>query len=191
MGIHAVIHGNLVILCTLHETNRHCHALSQCSTALPLSIPQSTCTGTSIASPCHVHAQLGHHFQSLCMLWVQLPWPRLQEHVTFALYRAVTTHIAHSFICQHEGKGVRTVTTQYRPSGRAEDQDAGAVWAAGAWGRQGPGQCDSQRRPRHQVRCCYFLYRIMIRYRIKMSYAYVVFFRQCAHKTSYLTYDMV
>ena len=38
-----------------------------------------------------------------------------------------------AWACQHEGKGVRTVTTQYRPSGRAEDQEAGAVGAAGAW----------------------------------------------------------
>ncbi len=38
-----------------------------------------------------------------------------------------------SFICQYEGKGVWSVTTQYRPSGRAEDQEAGAVGAAGAW----------------------------------------------------------
>ena len=38
-----------------------------------------------------------------------------------------------SFIDPYEGKGVWTVTTQYRPSGRAEDQKAGAVGAAGAW----------------------------------------------------------
>ncbi len=37
-----------------------------------------------------------------------------------------------SFICQHEGKGVQTVITQYRPSGRAEDHEAGAAGAAGA-----------------------------------------------------------
>ena len=49
---------------------------------------------------------------------------------TFASYKAVTTHIG---LCQREGKGVRTVTMQYRPSGRAEDQEAGAMGAEGAW----------------------------------------------------------
>jgi hypothetical protein len=38
-----------------------------------------------------------------------------------------------AWACQHEVKGVWTVTQQYRPSGRAEDQEAGAVGAAGAW----------------------------------------------------------
>ena len=52
---------------------------------------------------------------------------------TFASYKAVTTHIGRSLFCQREGKGVRTVTMQYRPSGRAEDQEAGAIGAAGAW----------------------------------------------------------
>ena len=52
---------------------------------------------------------------------------------TFASYKAVTTHIGRSSICQREAKGVRTVTMQYRPSGRAEDQEAGAIGAAGAW----------------------------------------------------------
>ena len=52
---------------------------------------------------------------------------------TFASYKAVTTHIGRSVLCQREGKGVRTVTMQYRPSGRAEDQEAGAMGAAGAW----------------------------------------------------------
>jgi hypothetical protein len=59
--------------------------------------------------------------------------PGSRSSSTFASYRAITTHIGGSYICQHEGKGVRTVTTQYRPSGRAEDQKAGAVGAAGAW----------------------------------------------------------
>ena len=59
--------------------------------------------------------------------------PGSRSSSTFASYKAVTTHIGRSYICQHEGKGVRTVTTQYRPSGRAEDQEAGAVGAAGAW----------------------------------------------------------
>ena len=59
--------------------------------------------------------------------------PGSRSSSTFASYKAVATHIGRSYICQHEGKGVRTVTTQYRLSGRAEDQEAGAVGAAGAW----------------------------------------------------------
>ncbi len=39
--------------------------------------------------------------------------PGSKSSSTFASYRAVTTHIGRSYICQHEGKGVRTVTTQY------------------------------------------------------------------------------
>ena len=50
---------------------------------------------------------------------------------TFATYKAAATHIGRSVLCQREG--VRTVTMQYRPSGRAEDQEAGAIGAAGAW----------------------------------------------------------
>ena len=40
-----------------------------------------------------------------------------------------------AWACQHEVKGFWTVTPHYRlgPSGRAEDQEAGAVGAAGAW----------------------------------------------------------
>jgi hypothetical protein len=66
-----------------------------------------------------------------CGCYDQSPGSRSSS--TFASYRAVTTHIGRSYICQHEEKGVRTVTTQYRPSGRAENQEAGAVGAAGAW----------------------------------------------------------
>ncbi len=51
------------------------------------------------------------------------------------------------FICQHEGMGVRTVTTQYRPSCRAEDQEAGAVTvgpgAAAAGTSKSPPPCPS------------------------------------------------
>ncbi len=71
-----------------------------------------------------------NHFVS-CRCYDRGPGSRSSS--TFASYRAVTTHIGRSNICQHEGKGVWTVTTQYRPSRRAEDQEAGAVGAAGAW----------------------------------------------------------
>ncbi len=59
--------------------------------------------------------------------------PGSRSSSTFASYKAVTTHNGRSYKCQHERKGVRTVTTQNRPSGRAEDQEAGAAGAAGAW----------------------------------------------------------
>ncbi len=48
----------------------------------------------------------------------------------FCSYKAVTTHIGRSVVCQKEEKGVRTVTMQYRPSGRAKDHEAGPVGAA-------------------------------------------------------------
>ena len=51
----------------------------------------------------------------------------------FCSYKAVTTHIGRSSVCQSEGKGMYTVPVQYRPSGRAEDQEAGPVGAGGAW----------------------------------------------------------
>ena len=51
----------------------------------------------------------------------------------FCSYKAVTTHIGRSALCQTEGKGIYTVPVQYRPSGRAEDQEAGPVGAGGAW----------------------------------------------------------
>jgi hypothetical protein len=38
-----------------------------------------------------------------------------------------------AWACQHEVKGLWTVALQYRPSGRAKDQEAGAVGEAGAW----------------------------------------------------------
>ena len=56
----------------------------------------------------------------------------------FARDKAATTHIG-SCTCQTEGKGVRTVTMQYRPSGRAEDHGAGPVGA--------PGACPPQTQP--------------------------------------------
>ncbi len=72
-------------------------------------------------------------FNHFVCCWCYDCGPGSRSSSTFASYKAVTTHIGRSYICQHEGKGVRTVTTQYRPSGRAEDQEAGAVGAAGAW----------------------------------------------------------
>ena len=51
----------------------------------------------------------------------------------FCSYKAVTTHIGRSIVCRTEGKGAQTVTMQYRPSGRAEDQEAGPMGAPGAW----------------------------------------------------------
>jgi hypothetical protein len=38
-----------------------------------------------------------------------------------------------STVCQTEGKGFYTVPVQYKPSGRAKDQEAGPVGAGGAW----------------------------------------------------------
>jgi hypothetical protein len=51
----------------------------------------------------------------------------------FCSYKAVSTHIGCSTVCQTGGKGFYTVPVQYRPSCRAEDQEAGPVGAGGAW----------------------------------------------------------
>ncbi len=91
---------------------------------------------------------------------------------SFALYRAVTTHIGHSLLCQHERKGVRTVTTQHRPSGRAEDQEAGAVGAAGAW-------------PVRPAAPAAAPGKMLLNYiSLTILYAYIVRFRRYTHTTS-------
>jgi hypothetical protein len=59
--------------------------------------------------------------------------PGSNSNSCFSSYKAVTTHIGRSILCVREGKGVQTVTMAYRPSGRAEDQEAGAVGGAGTW----------------------------------------------------------
>ena len=59
--------------------------------------------------------------------------PGSQSSSYFYSYKAVTTHIGRSALCQTEGKGIYTVPVQYRPSGRAEDQEAVPVEAGGAW----------------------------------------------------------
>jgi hypothetical protein len=51
----------------------------------------------------------------------------------FGLYKAVTNHIGLCVVCQTEGKGVQTVTVQYRPFCRAEDQETGPMGTEGAW----------------------------------------------------------
>jgi hypothetical protein len=59
--------------------------------------------------------------------------PGSKSNSYFSSYKAVTTHIGRSMLCQREGKGVQTITMTYRPSARAEDQEAGAVGGAGTW----------------------------------------------------------
>ncbi len=51
----------------------------------------------------------------------------------FCSYKAVSTHIGSSTVCQTEGKGFYTLPVQYKPSGRAEHQEAGPVGDGGAW----------------------------------------------------------
>jgi hypothetical protein len=46
---------------------------------------------------------------------------------------AAELHISRSRACQAACKGIRSVPTVYRPSKRAEDQEAGAVGAPGQW----------------------------------------------------------
>ncbi len=45
----------------------------------------------------------------------------------------LTLAAAGSPLCQTEGKGIYTVPVQYKPSGRAKDQEAGPVGAGWAW----------------------------------------------------------
>jgi hypothetical protein len=91
----------------------------------------------SLARPHYVHeVQLGHHIQVICMLCMLLPLPRLREQFpTFSSFRAIPTHIqvGCSSLCQREGKGVLTVTMQYRPLGRANNAEAGAIGPAWVW----------------------------------------------------------
>ena len=118
---------------SLHETDSHCHAVSQCSPARPLSIlpvPQSTC---SLARPAMAMPSSAVTFNNFVCCGCYDRGPGSRGTSTFASYKTAATHIGRSVLCQREGKGVRTVTMQYRPSGRAEDQEAGAIGAAGAW----------------------------------------------------------
>ena len=88
----------------------------------------------------------------------------------FCSYKAVTTHIGRSVVCQKEGKGVKTITMQYRPSGRAEDHEAGPVGAPGAWpvrpaANASPGTC-KKNRMRHRTVTSYVFCDMDARYRI-------------------------
>ena len=51
----------------------------------------------------------------------------------FGTRRAAELHISRSAMCRAAGKGVKTLTTEYRPSKRVEDQEAGPVGGAGTW----------------------------------------------------------
>jgi hypothetical protein len=51
----------------------------------------------------------------------------------FSNKRAAAQHITRSAMCRDAGKGVNTVTQEYRPSKRVEDQEAGTIGRAGTW----------------------------------------------------------
>ena len=51
----------------------------------------------------------------------------------FGTRRAAALHVSRSAMCRAAGKGVKTVTQEYRPSKRVEDQEAGPVGGAGTW----------------------------------------------------------
>ena len=55
-----------------------------------------------------------HHFVC-CGCYERGPGSKSNSY--FSSYKAVTTHIGRSILCQREGKGVQTVTMAYRPSG--------------------------------------------------------------------------
>jgi hypothetical protein len=72
-------------------------------------------------------------FNNFVCRWCYERGPGSRTNSYFCSYKAVTTHIGRSIVCRTEGKGVQTITMQYRSSGRAEDQEAGPMGAAGAW----------------------------------------------------------
>ncbi len=84
-------------------------------------------------SQCWYH--VWHSSGTACDFWVTVWLSQLDLTVPSAhsTNKPVTTHIGHSIACQTEVKGVQTVTVQYWPSGRAEDQVARPMRAAGAW----------------------------------------------------------
>ena len=49
----------------------------------------------------------------------------------FSTKRAAALHVARSSTCRDAGKGVKTVTQEYRPSKRIEDQEAGPIRVGG------------------------------------------------------------
>ena len=51
----------------------------------------------------------------------------------FGTRRAAALHVSKSPLCRGEGKGIKTITAEYRDSKRAEDQEAGPVGAPGTW----------------------------------------------------------
>ncbi len=51
----------------------------------------------------------------------------------FSTRRAAALHIVRSATCRDAGKGVKTVTQEYRPSRWVEDQEAGPIGGAGTW----------------------------------------------------------
>ena len=88
----------------------------------------------------------------------------------FSSYQAVTAHIGRSFVCQREAKGVQTVTMAYRPSGRAEDQEAGAVGGAGTWPVRPAAAPAAPAPPGKPYRTLYRIaYDVVCSYRIKKS----------------------
>jgi hypothetical protein len=76
--------------------------------------------------------------------------------------------VAHARLRERASGPVRTVTMQYRPSGRAEDHEAGPVGAPEAWpvrpaANAAPGK-HTQYRMRHRTVSAYIF--IGVRYRI-------------------------
>lgn len=117
--------------------NRFCIAtLSLCAALLVLSQPDSDSQSRHALlqldiEPSAMTSSATFYNFVCCGCYERGPGSRSTSY--FCSYKAVTTHIGRSFVCRTEGKGVQTVTMQYRPSGRAEDQEAGPVGAAGAW----------------------------------------------------------
>ncbi len=69
-------------------------------------------------------------------------WPDWIAGTFFGTRRAAEFHISRSSVCRGSGKGVNTITQEYRESKRAEDQEAGPVGAPGTWPARSAGKHD-------------------------------------------------
>ena len=132
-------------------------SLSQLAQEHNLPDPAITCMSESVTF---------NHFVC-CGCYDRGPGSRTNSY--FCSYKAVTTHIGRSVVCQNEGKGVRTVTMQYRPSGRAEDHEAGPVGAPGAW----PVRPAANAAPGKQYRTSHRRSRYCMRHRTVSAYVFV------------------
>ncbi len=125
------------------------------STALPTSITVSQSESESLSQraqleehnlPDPAMSNSANYVYRACQCYQRGPGFRSSSY--FCSYKAVTTHIGRSTVCQTEGKGFYTVPVQYKPSGRAEDQEAGVCRTRGSLRGMASTSCRACRNPR-------------------------------------------